>query len=499
MFRMNGMKIRLLSILLLSIVLLLPALRNGQPFMMSDTTTYVRGADAAIYKLTGMRTMWTGTFLERYEHSEPAAPSSSTDHQPPDAADLPVTINGRSVYYGLLLYLSCLFGNFWGAAIVQIMLTATAITLAAEQISRARGKAPPGPGSVLMMAIVIGLGPAGYFASYMMPDIFLPLAVIALCQLGLLWGVLTRKERGFWLAVLTAALLFHALHVVIIAAGFAALLLRYGRSPEADGRPRLIAILTTLLVALAGQAMFHLAVREATGAGPVDVPFLTARLTADGPGEGYLRAHCPATGLRLCNYLQRLPIDSDTFLWSHDPKIGIFSAAPPHDRRAIAAEQFAFVAAVATDRPTALARSTMISIGRQAAKWRLAEFNYGQRQRETFRAKLPAPIIGPTLASAAYRHDMPVQLAEIATPGLTLVALVAILLIARSQTERRAILCYLAFAIGALLLNAIICGAISTPHDRYQMRLIWILPFLAVALRPDLSMRSGRLIRSAAA
>lgn len=495
MFRMDGMKIRLLSILLLSIVLLLPALRNGQPFMMSDTTTYVRGADAAIYKLTGIRTMWTGTFLERYEHAEPTAPSSSTDHQPRDAADLPVTINGRSVYYGMLLYLSCLFGNFWGAAIVQIVLTATAITLAVEQISRALGKAPPSIGTVLVMAVVIGLGPAGYFAGYMMPDIFLPLAVIAFCQLGLLWRVLTRKERGFWLGLLTAALLFHALHVVIIASGFAALLLRLGRSPEADGRSRLIAILATLLVALSGQAIFHLAVREATGAGPVDVPFLTARLTADGPGEGYLRTHCPAAGLRLCNYLHRLPMDSDTFLWNHDPNTGIFSAVPPRDRRAIAAEQFAFVASVAVDRPMALAKSTVVSIGRQIAKWRLAEFNYGQRQRETFDAKLPAPIIASTSASAAYRQSMPVRFTEIVTPVLALVALAAILLFARSPIERRTILPYLAFAIGALLLNAIICGAISTPHDRYQMRLIWILPFLAVALRTDLGMRSGRLIR----
>jgi hypothetical protein len=143
----------------------------------------------------------------------------------------------------------------------------------------------------------------------------------------------------------------------------------------------------------------------------------------------------------------------------------------------------------------ALAKSTVVSIGRQIAKWRLAEFNYGQRQRETFDAKLPAPIIASTSASAAYRQSMPVRFTEIVTPVLALVALAAILLFARSPIERRTILPYLAFAIGALLLNAIICGAISTPHDRYQMRLMWILPFLAVALRTDLGMRSGRLIR----
>lgn len=493
------MKIRLLSILLLSAVLLMPALRNGQPFLMSDTTTYVRGADAAIYKLTGVRTMWTGTFIERYENAQPK-PNASAGQQSHDPADLPVTISGRSIYYGFLLYLSCLLGSFWGAAIVQIVVTAIAITLAAEQISRALGKPGLTLGTVLIMALVIGVGPTGYFAAYMMPDIFLPLAILAFCQIGLSWMILTRAERAFWLVLLTASLLFHDLHALIIGAGFGALLVIRGRAITGEQRAPLSAICATLLIALAGQAAFHLMVRHASGAGPVDVPFLTARLVADGPGESFLRAQCPAAGLRLCAYVERLPTDSDTFLWSHDPKAGIFSAIPWRDRRAISSEQFAFVAGTATDQPAALTRSTLTSIGRQIGKWRLAEFNYGPVQRETFRAKLPSPILEQVLASAAYRQEMPVRLAEIATYGLVPAALMMILFIIRMQPDassRRTMLLYLSFMIGSLLLNALICGAISTPHDRYQMRLVWILPFLAIALRPDLvttPWRSGRHI-----
>lgn len=490
-FRMDRMKIRLFSIVLLSAVLLLPAVRNGQPFLMSDTTTYVRGADAAVYKLTGIRTMWTGTFIERYETARPPeTPSPSAKSVAADPRDLPVTISGRSIYYGILLYLSCLLGGFWAAALFQIVLTATAITLAAEQMARALGKPPPGVGAVLLMALAVGLGPAGYFAAYMMPDIFLPLAIIAFCQIGLSWTVLTRGERWFWLILLTASLLVHNLNLVMIAAGLVALVVAGRRAIAGDSRARLGAILCTLLIALAGQAAFQLTVRAATGAGPVDVPFLTARLTADGPGLAYLRAHCPAAGLRLCDYVDRLPTDSDSFLWSHDPANGVFSAVPPRDRRAISAEQFAFVAGVAADRPSAFVQSTLGSIGRQAARWRMTEFDYGAALRDAFRTKLPAPILADTLRSAAYRHAMPVGLAEIAAPVLVLAAVATILLLLISPTgisNRRTILAYLSFVLGALLLNTIICGAISTPHDRYQMRLAWLLPFLAVALRPDLT------------
>jgi hypothetical protein len=39
---------------------------------------------------------------------------------------------------------------------------------------------------------------------------------------------------------------------------------------------------------------------------------------------------------------------------------------------------------------------------------------------------------------------------------------------------------FLGFVLTALIGNAIVCGALSNPHDRYQSRLIWIVPFAVV-------------------
>ena len=36
------------------------------------------------------------------------------------------------------------------------------------------------------------------------------------------------------------------------------------------------------------------------------------------------------------------------------------------------------------------------------------------------------------------------------------------------------------FALLAFLSNAVICGVLSGPADRYQGRLIWLLPLIAV-------------------
>jgi hypothetical protein len=37
----------------------------------------------------------------------------------------------------------------------------------------------------------------------------------------------------------------------------------------------------------------------------------------------------------------------------------------------------------------------------------------------------------------------------------------------------------------ALIGNAVICGALSNPHDRYQSRLMWLVPFALVLIVGD--------------
>ena len=58
--------------------LLWPSLLNGAPFLMQDSTTYVRGADAVAYSLTGHRTEWTSELLRKFapEGREPVAPAA---------------------------------------------------------------------------------------------------------------------------------------------------------------------------------------------------------------------------------------------------------------------------------------------------------------------------------------------------------------------------------------------------------------------------------------
>jgi hypothetical protein len=54
-------------------------------------------------------------------------------------------------------------------------------------------------------------------------------------------------------------------------------------------------------------------------------------------------------------------------------------------------------------------------------------------------------------------------------------------LVVTLRRERWGAAVFLGFIIAALFGNALICGALSNPHDRYQSRLIW-LPVLTLSL-----------------
>jgi len=43
---------------------------------------------------------------------------------------------------------------------------------------------------------------------------------------------------------------------------------------------------------------------------------------------------------------------------------------------------------------------------------------------------------------------------------------------------------WVAALVLGVLLNAAVCGALSTPKGRYQMRLIWVLPLAALVTLP---------------
>jgi hypothetical protein len=463
---------------MLGLALLWPAFVNGQPFFMADTSTYVRSADAAVVELTGIRTHWSDELSRRFPQIGDANAEPRSQH----TAEPPLVLFGRSIYYGAILYVADVAGSLWLVVALQALLAAVCIILTLRRLVPHEGSAKLV--APLVVALLTLISPAAFFASYLMPDIFSGLAILAIGHLLFFSRDLGSREFGFWIAVLVLAVLFHTSNTLIAVA--LTILASLARIAGLFAFPwhRLLPIAIALLLGLAGEGLFGLAVEQATGKPPVRPPFIMARLIADGPGRDYLRESCPKSGFLLCR-IQDLPADSDYFLWSSTRPSGVFSAIPYSQRRQLAAEQTRFVIGVVLTRPIPVLRSTFAAVLLQAQQVELGEFNYHPTQSQAFERKLPPTIMQEIRRSEAYHQTMPVKLVETLTLLSSIASIFLLcwtLLKVRGRGSLDPATGFALIGLMGIAANVVVCGALSTPHDRYLMRVLWVAPILAVAI-----------------
>lgn len=471
-----------------------PALVNGGPFFFPDTSAYLRGADAAIVEMNGHRSEWSDRLVaaaptEGAEVGDQADAGEEKSAGMAERSDLrptrPVLLN-RSVYFGAVLYTAMALAGGIGAVLLIAgftTLSVIAIVLATPLGSRRRRLR-------LLLPTLAAIGlftPLPFFISRLMPDSFSGLLVAGLASLILFWPHLNRWSRALLILMATAAVTFHATHVMVaVVTGVLSLLVSDRRRTTII---RGIALCGGLFLVAAGAHLaFVIAVESKLGTTPIAPPFLSARLIDDGPGYRELRRSCPTERWALCPYLARMPQPSDTFLWSNDPQIGVFMAVPPDAQRAIGEQDRRFAVAVLASQPAAVMRSALGSTWRQVTAYELEHFNYHPSELAGYAATLPAAIYERLASTAAARGTMPV------TPTLVLLALAllgssvmlgwSVLRWFRGQLSPadKQLLGFALVVTGAVLANSIICGALSTPHGRYQMRLIWLIPFAAALL-----------------
>ena len=390
-------------------------------------------------------------------------------------------MGGRSIYYGALLYAGSLAGNFWLTVLIQSVLLTMSVALVLQACN------VNGAERFFVAMAILCVTPAAFFVSYLTPDVFAGLTILGCAVLIADSHQQNGWKRLFWLALLCLALLAHTSHVLLATGMLAAGLLvraRYARSAGAAG---LLTIVVALLVAVLGNAAFNIGVKHVLGRAPIYPPFITARLIDDGPGYEYLRRTCPGSGFVACRFLGGLPLRSDDFLWNPDPKRGVFFASDGPTRRSLSEEQYRFAWAVVRDDPldqVAVSASNML---RQAGAVGLAEFRYTEWDKAFFAEKLPADTYASMRQTAAYRGAMPTTALSALSYAAVVTALAYLLYAYRRSSARGEALLptytvLTALTVFGVVLNAAVCGAISGPHDRYQARVIWLIPLSALIL-----------------
>lgn len=392
---------------------------------------------------------------------------------------LPETPWDKTQAYGPFLHLFHWRLSLWPPLLAQGLIASHLVWLAQRMV---RETATPGA-HLLVCGGLAALTSAPWFVATLMPDALSGLAPLCLLLLG--FGRLTRRETG-WVALIGAvAVAAHLSHLpaAVAMVGLTLLLTR-----------RIGPVLRAALplgLALAFLAGSNLAAFGRAALSPHGSVFLLARLQHDGPAAATLRDRCPAAGWHLCAFVERLPMDSDTFLWDGTSPLNREADGSPRAMGGVqgAAEAREIIAATLRDRPAevvaAMLRNTAeqlvrprvgdtlgnahldlsarIPIARSFPPGELTAFDAGAQMRGAL-AERAAPFLVPHL---------PVLLLSLAGAGWLLRRA------ARAGDLPRAAL--LAGALLALLANAAATGALSRPHERYQARIAWLLP-LAVML-----------------
>jgi hypothetical protein len=501
-----------------TLVLAWPALYNGQAFFHSDTPAYVRGAAAGIEALTGISSQWSTartrpeanndglTATERAtvrqstetndEHTvnpksapdaaagkAPSQAVTNTEFRSLNSLEDKTVLSGRSVYYGALLYLGAWEPRFLLPIVIQSALVVIAMLLVLDAV---------GLRSVRAAAAILGvlaITPVTMFTSTLMPDLFAGLTILC-CASVASFQRSTSGARGlFWFGLMTFALLCHTSHVLIAVALLLGLCI-VGLVTSLRVNPKgLVMIASAVLVALLGEMAFNAGVGRFLGQEPIRPPFLMARTIADGPGTRFLERTCPSSEFFVCQFVDRLPLSADDFLWNPDPQKGVFATVDAASRRALSDEQLRFYVAAISAEPGLQIASSLKNAGQQLISIQVG-YAFTDWGRRYFEVKLPTSVYSVARKTKAFRDALPDTFTTYASYGTSAVAVIVLLmLLYRSGTSPRGVSALrpdlttfaLVIVCGALV-NAFVCGAFSSVHDRYQARVIWLLPLLAGVL-----------------
>jgi hypothetical protein len=400
----------------------------------------------------------------------------------------------RSPFYSMWLYSVASAFTLWGVLIAQ----AAAIAWIIWRIGiHGAGARPFRVGLAIVALSTLGAS-AWFVVGFVMPDIYAAAAVLCVALLFAYADRMSYPELVGLAAILAASAAFHPTHLVVaVALTFAGL--GAARFLRSKGRPlRSRALITTtsaLGLTVALQFAFDTAARSVLGASPKRPPLLTARVIADGPGRLYLDSVCPKTDTYLvCEYRNKSFETADEFLWK---STGVFQTLPIEQRLRLIEEEPRFVAAVAMRYPLKVLKAAVSnSIEQFALFW----------PQEAW-VDPGALFSDPVWTGADFLEVVPFLHLCVANPGSCLPALpkglvassvVTTVLLsfgvmmahfvaarrrttARWKSHQRAIVFALLILAGVII-NAVICGALSGPHTRYQTRVVWLVVVAAGVL-----------------
>jgi hypothetical protein len=375
-------------------------------------------------------------------------------------------VPSRSTLFGLYLH----FGegsDFWLNLAGQALATLWILQLTL----RVLGLAQPFRLMAISLSLVLTTA-LPWLASMLLTDIFAGLSVLSLFILVLHRDRISAIEKCL-LFVFTA--FSAATHSATLGVLFGLCALGWIARPALGKTIALAGLVQGSLTIVAGALMllaanFALSGQLAWTPGGVGVAF--GRMLQDGIVTQYLRDHCPHEKLKLCPYRNELPATADEFLWGHSmfDELGRF--------KGLNDEMGHIVTGALADYPAWQAEAALKATAQQLVDVATGEGTVGWLPHTYAIIKYYIPSQAAPMNAAHQQHwdinfaavnrlHVPVALGSTAL----VVGMFGYALIRRRRDELTMLAATVTFT---LLGNALICGVISGPHDRYGARMAWL-------------------------
>jgi hypothetical protein len=479
--------LKIASCAALLLLFLWPAIYNGQPLFSPDTSAYIRGFDAGVVWLSGRTSPWT-TWASRLDDRQEEPDDAAVSLQSPKDAKVSLQsskfiIAGRSTSYGALLYLGEVLGGLWASVAIQAAAALIALGLTLKHL-----KLFSWPKFIFTAGTLGLLSSLPFVASFLLPDVFAGLSILAAANLLVLGDRLMRWEWVFWVSILGTAVVFHPTHLAIVMMLLAVAVIARLLTKKIS----VVGVMTLAFAAgigFASEIGFDLVVEKLLGVRVSRPPVILARVIADGPGAAYLREKCPQAGLVVCEFVDRLMPNPDLFLWNTTDSKGVYESASIDKRQELGNEQYRFAAAVLAYDPFGQITAGLSNAFQQLTTFGLSDFVASA----DLATNVPRVHAERMARSLIWKKDFPIAIFSAVTMFAAAVSLIfaGITLIVHWKSVSAEIKIFCFVILLGQISNALICGTLSGPHERYQARLTWLLPVAALLLPYDRRVRSA--------
>lgn len=454
---------------------------NRAPLFYVDTAAYLAQGNAILDSISSM--------LGNSVLSDSAPGTAETGQAPKDD----VVIGSRSATYAVFLTLLNRIAGLGSVLIVQSVLFVFTVWLAVRLAARSTMPSPGGPpaNTSRTAALMVGgacLGSAPFYTIYLMPDIFTPMLILLIAALTLFTGAMRPWEMAAATLIGAAAVTTHPSNMLIgglllAGATLVAIVLRPRR-----GWLGLLLVTVILATGFAERAIFTTTTQIVRKAEVIYLPFLTVRFIVDGPGMDRLASVCPDPGFATCALYDQLKdhplrMSATKILFDQSEELGSFARLDQETQKRISQEQGTFFADVAKTHPVgvglAILGNAIDQIGYVSIIMNLPIQNTLERM-----ARITATV--PESLYPARWTEIPSWLTTVEALHRAVYWIAGILMtLLLLQPRNGAPLAIRGFAIivvGGVVANALVCGGISQPAERYGARVIFLLPMMAVML-----------------